>query len=150
MSRGDVLRPDDLYTQAMVTVPLGFKSVAPGLQPGDAVDIYGPSGTSSSNVGTPEPPQAAAAAAAGPTVELFGRGVTIVAVGNASAVLVPAAYEGYWVDLSVSGIDLVAVKSSGVQVPHGQTYTLEQAERMLAAIANGNPPPQPASNPAGT
>jgi len=29
------------------------------------------------------------------------------------------------------------VQSSGVDVPRGQTYTLQQAEQMLAAIANG-------------
>ena len=141
VSRGDVLRPDDLLTQAMVTVPLSFKSMAPGLQAGDAVDIYGPSGTASSSVGVPEAPQVAASAASGQGVELFGRGITIVAASGGSAVLVPAAYEGYWVDLSVSGIDLVAVQSSGVDVPRGQTYTLQQAEQMLAAIANGTASP---------
>jgi hypothetical protein len=71
-------------------------------------------------------------------VQLYGRGITFVAAGSATAVLVPAVYEGFWVDLSVSGIDLVAVQSSGVQVPRGETYTLQQAEQMLAAIANGN------------
>jgi hypothetical protein len=141
MSRGDVLRPDDLFTQAMVTVPLSFKSMAPGLQAGEAVDIYGPSSASSSSVGVPQAPQAAASAASGQGVQLYGRGITIVAVSGGSAVLVPAAYEGYWVDLSVSGIDLVAVQSSGVDVPRGKTYTLQQAEQMLAAIANGTAPP---------
>ena len=136
VSNGDVLRPDDLFTQAMVTVPLAFKSTAPGLQAGDSVDIYGPS-SSTLGVGTPQAPEAAAAAASGQTVQLFGRGITIVAAGSATAVLVPAAYEGFWVDLSVSGIDLVAVQSSGVQVPRGETYTLQQAEQMLTAIANG-------------
>jgi hypothetical protein len=138
VARGDVLRPDDLFTQAMVTVPLSFKSLAPGLQAGDTVDIYGPGSAPLSGVGTPQAPQAAASAASGQSVQLYGRGITIVAGGTASAVLVPAAYEGFWVDLSVSGIDLVAVKSSGVQVPRGQTYTLQQAEQMLAAIASGN------------
>jgi hypothetical protein len=138
VARGDVLRPDDLFTQAMVTVPLSFKSLAPGLQAGDTVDIYGPGSAAASGVGTPQAPQAAASDASGQSVQLYGRGIAIVAGGTASAVLVPAAYEGFWVDLSVSGIDLVAVKSSGVQVPRGQTYTLQQAEQMLAAIASGN------------
>ncbi len=145
VARGDVLRPDDLFTQAMVTVPLSFKSLAPGLQAGDPVDIYGPSSATASGVGAQQAPEAAASAASGQSVELYGRGITIVAAGNASAVLVPAAYEGFWVDLSVSGINLVAVKSSGVEVPRGQTYTLQQAEQMLAAIANGNTPPSSAS-----
>ena len=141
MSRGDVLRPDDLFTQAMVTVPLSFKGTAPGLQAGDAVDIYGPSNPSSAPVGVPQAPSAAAAAASGQGVVLYGRGITIVAASGGSAVLVPAAFEGYWVDLSVSGVDLVAVRSSGVGVPRGQTYTLQQAEQMLAAIANGTATP---------
>jgi hypothetical protein len=136
VSSGDVLRPDDLFTQSMVTVPLAFKTMAPGLHGGDSVDVYGPS-TTSNGIGTPQAPEAAAAAASGQSVQLYGRGITIVAAGNASAVLVPAAYEGFWVDLSVSGIDLVAVSSSGVQVPRGEMYTLQQAEQMLAAIANG-------------
>jgi len=147
VSDGDVLRPDDLFTQAMVTVPLAFKSMAPGLQAGDSVDIYGPS-SSTLGVGTPEAPEAAAAAASGQTVQLYGRGITIVAAGSATAVLVPAAYEGFWVDLSVSGIDLVAVQSSGVQVPRGETYTLQQAEQMLTAIANGTQASTPAADPA--
>jgi hypothetical protein len=147
VSDGDVLRPDDLFTQSMVTVPLAFKSVAPGLQAGDSVDIYGPS-FSTLGVGTPEAPEAAAAAASGQTVQLYGRGITIVAAGSATAVLVPAAYEGFWVDLSVSGIDLVAVQSSGVQVPRGETYTLQQAEQMLTAIANGTAGSTPAADPA--
>src|SRR5450755_1357910 len=142
VSDGDVLRPDDLFTQSMVTVPLAFKSMAPGLQAGDSVDIYGPS-SSTLGVGTPEAPEAAAAAASGQTVQLYGRGITI-----ATAVLVPAAYEGFWVDLSVSGIDLVAVQSSGVQVPRGETYTLQQAEQMLTAIANGTAGSTPAADPA--
>ena len=141
MSRGDVLRPDDLITHPMVTVPLSFKSMAPGLQAGESVDIYGPSGTASETVGVPEAPGAAAAAASGAAVELYGRDITIVAVSGGSAVLVPAAYEGYWVDLSVSGINLVAVQSSGINVPRGQTYTLQQAEQMLAAIATGTASP---------
>lgn len=147
VSGGDVLRPDDLFTQSMVTVPIAFKSMAPGLQGGDSVDIYGPS-SSTLGVGTPEAPAAAAAAASGQTVQLYGRGITIVAAGSATAVLVPAAYEGFWVDLSVSGIDLVAVQSSGVQVPRGETYTLQQAEQMLTAIANGTAGSTPAAEPA--
>src|ERR1700731_341004 len=59
VSSGDVLRPDDLFTQSMVTVPLAFKSMAPGLQAGDSIDIYGPS-TSGSGIGTPQAPEAAA------------------------------------------------------------------------------------------
>jgi hypothetical protein len=136
VSSGDVLRPDDLFTQSMVIVPLAFKSIAPGLQAGESIDIYGPS-ISASGIGTPQAPEAAAAAASGEAVELYGRGITIVAAGSATAVLVPAVYEGFWVDLSVSGIDLVAVQSSGVQVPRGEMYSLQQAEQMLAAIANG-------------
>jgi hypothetical protein len=136
VSSGDVLRPDDLFTQSMVTVPLDFKSMAPDLQAGDSIDIYGPS-TTAGGIGTPQAPEAAAAAASGQTVQLYGRGITIVATGSATAVLVPAAYEGFWVDLSVSGINLVAVQSSGVQVPRGGMYSLNQAEQMLAAIANG-------------
>jgi hypothetical protein len=81
-------------------------------------------------------------------VQLYGRGITIVSAGSATAVLVPAAYEGFWVDLSVSGIDLVAVQSSGVQVPRGETYTLQQAEQMLTAIANGTQASTPAADPA--
>lgn len=137
LTRGDVLRPDDLFSQAMVTVPLTFKSMAPGLQVGDTVDIYGPSANAADATATPVPPGAAVSAASGQSVQLYGRGVTLVASGVGAAVLVPAAYEGYWVELSVSGVDLVAVKSSGVQVPRGQTYALQQAERMLSAIANG-------------
>ena len=57
VSDGDVLRPDDLFTQSMVTVPLAFKSMAPGLQAGDSVDIYGPS-SSTLGVGTPQAPEA--------------------------------------------------------------------------------------------
>ena len=148
VASGDVLRPDDLFTQSMVTVPLAFKSMAPGLQAGASVDIYGPS-TSASGIGKPQAPEAAAAAASGQTVQLYGRGITIVAAGSATAVLVPAAYEGFWVDLSVSSIDLVAVESSGVQVPRGETYTLQQAEQMLAAIANGQAGSTPATGPAG-
>jgi len=137
LSRGDVLRPDDLFTQSTVTVPLAFKSMAPGLQAGDAVDIYGPSASEPDATAAPVPPGTAASAASGQTVELYGRGVTLVASGAGAAVLVPATYEGYWVELSVSGVSLVAVKSSGVQVPRGQTYALQQAEQMLSAIANG-------------
>jgi len=81
-------------------------------------------------------------------VQLYGRGITIVAAGSATAVLVPAAYEGFLVDLSVSGIDLVAVQSSGVQVPRGETYTLQQAEQMLTAIANAAAGSTPAADPA--
>ena len=139
LSRGDVLRPDDLFTQAMVTVPLSFKSMAPGLQAGEAVDVYGPAPASTTSQ-VPVAPGAAASAAAGQSVELYGRGITLVAISGGSAVLVPATYEGFWVELSVSGIDLVAVKSSGVQVPRGQTYALQQAEQMLSAIANGSAP----------
>ena len=69
VSGGDVLRPDDLFAQSMVTVPLAFKSMAPGLQAGDSVDIYGPS-SSTLSVGTPEAPEAAAAAASGQPVQL--------------------------------------------------------------------------------
>jgi len=150
MSRGDVLRPDDLFTVAMVTVPLSFKSVAPGLQSGDAVDVYGPSTASTSVTVGQVPPETAVASGSGPGVQLYGRGITIVASGGASAVLVPAADEGYWVDLSVSGIELVAVTSSGVQVPHGQTYTLQEAEQMLAAIANGEAPAASAASGVGS
>ena len=145
MNRGDVLRPDDVFTQAMVTVPLSFKGMAPGLQPGDSVDIYGPSNPGAAPVGVPVAPQAAASAASGQSVVLYGRGITVVTVSAGSAVLVPAAYEGYWVDLSVSGIDLVAVRSSGVGVPRNQTYTLQQAEQMLADIANGTATPSAAA-----
>ena len=45
----------------MVTVPRAFKGMAPRLQAGDSVDIYGPS-SSTLGVGTPEAPEAAAAA----------------------------------------------------------------------------------------
>src|SRR5487761_1155008 len=144
-SRGDVLGPDDLFRVAMVTVPLSLKSVAPGLQSGTAVDIYGPSTAAAAPTGQAVAPETAASAGSGPGVQMYGRGITFVSTGSASAVLVPAAYEGYWVDLSVSGIDLVAVTSSGVQVPHGQTYTLQEAEQMLAAIANGSAPPPAAA-----
>jgi hypothetical protein len=140
MSQGDVLRPDDLVTQSMVIVPISFKAVAPGLQPGDSVDIYGPSISSSPPPSGSIAPGSAAASTSGQAVQLYGRGVTIVATGNGSALLVPAQYEGYWVDLSVANIDLVAVKSTGIAVPRGQTYTLQEAERMLAAIADGSAP----------
>lgn len=148
LSSGDVLRPDDLFTRSMVTVPLAFKNMAPGLHGGDSVDIYGPS-TASNGIGAPQAPEAVAAAAAGQSVQLYGRGITVVAAGSATAVLVPAAYEGFWVDLSVSGIDLVAVLSSGVQVPRGEMYTLQQAEQMLAAIADGTAGSTPPASPAG-
>ncbi len=130
--RGDILRPDDLLDGTLVTVPITFKNAAPGLQPGDAVDVYGPAPAAAATSGAD-----IAAGGGGGANQLYGRGVTVVAVGSNGAVLVPAALEGYWVELSTSGIPLTAVLSQGIAVPPGRRYTLDDAERVLAGVADG-------------
>jgi hypothetical protein len=128
--RGDVLRPDDLLDGTFVTIPISFKSAAPGLQPGSAVDIYGPAPTVDAVSGAGVPASASGAN------QLYGRGITVVAVGADGAILVPAKLEGYWVELSTSGVPLTAVLSQGIAVPPGRSYTLGDAERVLAGVAD--------------
>jgi hypothetical protein len=137
---GDILRPDDILAQPMVSVPIGFKLAAPGLLAGDVVDIYGPVPQSAQPPGQPVSPGSATAGPQG--VQLYGRGIVLTSV-NPYAVSVPAQLEGRWAELAVSGVSLTAVKSSGVLVPCGQSYTIDQTETALAQIAanpNGPPP----------
>ncbi|HET9051038.1 MAG TPA: SAF domain-containing protein [Candidatus Dormibacteraeota bacterium] len=130
---GDVLRPDDLLAQAMVSVPISFKLAAPGLAPGDVVDIYGPLPQSAqAAAGQPVSPGSPVTTTQG--VQLYGRGVVVTAV-NPYAVSVPAQLEGRWAELAVSGVALTAVKSTGVLVPCAETDTIDQSESALAQIA---------------
>lgn len=125
----DVLRPDDVLDGTMVTVPITFKTAAPGLQSGDTVDIYGPSSASVAASG-------ADATSGGSANQLYGRGITVVAVTPSAAIMVPAMLEGYWVTLSTSGVPLTAVLSKGIAVPPGRRYSLSDAEQVLAGVAD--------------
>jgi len=127
-------------------VPLRLQEHGARLQAGDSVDIYGPS---SSTLGSARRRRPRRRRRPHP-----GRPCSCTAAGSPSSLPAaprpsgPAAYEGSGSNLSVSGIDLVAVQSSGVQVPRGETSRCSRPSRCLTAIANAAAGSTPAADPA--
>jgi len=149
MRANDPVRQDDVTDErAMVRVPIGFKK-APGLVPGELIDIYVTARPGSAGI------------AAGPTatagIQLLARGVLVADAGGGSlAIEVPAALEQSWVAISASDIPLIAVLSSGVGVPSGNehVYTVDDAVGLLSALAaqasGAGPAPRGATDPTAT
>ena len=109
LSAGDVVRPDDLTTSPVVTVPVkltGFQPVT-----GDSIDIY---------------------LVDNGRVSLIGRGIAFV---GGAGIQVPASDESLWVALYGSSTPLVATRSTGAGVDSTAPVSAADAARQLAAIA---------------
>ena len=136
VAAGDLLRPDDLSSRAVVAVPVTFK-LAPALQPGASVDIYavGASPAAGGVTGVPSGAQATAPL-------LVARGVSVVAVGPPVVIQVPAEQEALWVTLASSQTELLATLSSGAGVSSSAAgYQPGQAVQILNQLARGGATP---------
>lgn len=127
MSAATLLGPDDLLAEELVQVPVSVRA-APGLAPGDSVDVY---------------------AVVGPRTVLVGRRLTVYATGNPLTLLVAAADEPSWMALEANNVTLFAAKSSGIGVPGASAVTVSDAISNLSGAAQGGPvlvgAPPPAS-----
>lgn len=104
---------DDVMGDEMVQVPVTVK-VAPGIGPGDTLDLY---------------------AVVGARTVLVGRRLVVVAAGNPMTVLVAAADEPYWITLESNNVALFAAKSSGIGVPQTPAVAVSDAISSLAGSA---------------
>lgn len=117
MAASTLLTPDDLLGQDMVQVPVAVRA-APGVTPGDTLDVY---------------------AVVGSRTVLVGRRLVVVAVGNPMTLLVAAADEPSWVALEANNVSLFAAKSSGVGVPANAAVAVNEAIASLSGAAQTGP-----------
>jgi hypothetical protein len=130
MAAQTLLTPDDLLGEDTVQVPVSVRA-APGVAPGDTLDVY---------------------AVVGSRTVLVGRRLVVISTGSPMTLLVPAADEPSWVALEANNVALFAAKGAGVGVPTGTGVGVNDAISSLsgAAPAPGPPlgPPSPSPAPA--
>jgi len=117
MSAQVLLTRDDLMSEDTVQVPVSVRA-APGLVPGDTLDVY---------------------AVVGARTVLVGRRLVVMSVGNPMTLLVPAGDEPSWVALEANNVSLFAAKSSGVGVPTGMGVAVNDAISNLSGAAQTGP-----------
>jgi hypothetical protein len=113
MTAQTLLTPDDLLGEDTVQVPVSVRA-APGLAPGDTLDVY---------------------AVVGSRTVLVGRRLVVISTGSPMTLLVPAADEPSWVALEANNVALFAAKSAGVGVPTGTGVAVNDAISSLSGVA---------------